>query len=262
MFVEIRLERSLVLLDRTKQRLARRATMGAIAALVLALASLVAAFTGIGGPNHSASQAAAAGSLALAAVAAVWTFALRRRLRRVRTVAETRSEIGGDDADEEARRVTPRDLFSIERLLRTFYEAPSEPSGDERWHRFRSIFAPGALIDPGNADRIGVGLTVDRFVAHARLDGRDVRLRELERTLHVLDDVAVAISAFEVREGDSLGVARGTAFIRLRRSGGTWHIEGVTSRTIEEPVTIRRSLAPSSLHPPDPEPPRPPPRAA
>ncbi|ACL67595.1 conserved hypothetical protein [Anaeromyxobacter dehalogenans 2CP-1] len=263
MFTELRLERRLELLDLEERRLLTRAALGAAAAVALAVAGVVGAAS-LGASGATAlSQALTTAPLPLAALVGAWAYGQRRRageLRERRAEARTALEAGpdGDLLDDlgPAGRVSPADLIALERLMRTFYESASGAPAEKRWGRFTALFAPGALVETGRGGPSDAGLPVDRYVALARLEGREVWLREVERTLHLLGEVAVALSAFEAHEPDAPAPTRGVNVLRLRKVRGAWEVEGVTSRPLERPVTLRRTLAPSS----GPRPP--PPRAA
>lgn len=261
MFMEMRLERRMELVEREEQRIATRAAVATVAALALALAGVVATATALGAEDSVAVQVLATSLLPLSAAAGVWAFGLRLRLGEIRgRKAKTRSALEErEDEDPFADiapggSLSPADLIALERVLRTFYEAPSGAPADKQWDRFRALFAPGALVETGGGGPSEPDVPVERFVALARREARDVWLREVERTLHVLGDVAVAVSAFEAHPPSSLDALRGVNVLRLRKARGTWAIEGLTSRP-GHAVTVRRTLAPTSR-------PRPPPRAA
>jgi hypothetical protein len=258
MFMEMGLERRLPRLEHEEQRLAARATIAALAAIALALAGIVGA-AAVGRPGVSvALEALATAPLPLSVVVGAWAYGLRRRARGLgaRTAEAGSAPDALAGAEPVARRaspatVSPADLIAIERVLRTFYEAPSGAPGGEQWDRFRALFVPGARVELGRGPPSDAGLPIEACVALARAEGRDVWLREVERTLHVLGDVAVAISAFEAHGRDPPGASRGVNVVRLRKARGAWRVEGVTSRPVEEAVTLRRTLAPSSaLRPP------------
>jgi hypothetical protein len=59
-------------------------------------------------------------------------------------------------------RVSPADLIAIERILRTFYEAPSGGAAEKQWNRFSALFAPGALLETGRGCPSDPGLPVER----------------------------------------------------------------------------------------------------
>ncbi len=258
MFMEMRLDRRLERLEGERRRLATRTAVATLTAIALAFAGVIASATVVHDDAPLAFQALATAPLPASVVTGAWAIVLRRRAQELRRrEAEVRSAL--DDRSEDpsgdlsmAPAVSPADLIAIERILRAFYEAPSGRAADKDWGRFRALFARGALLDSGREWVLEDGLPVDAFVALARGEPREVWLYEVERTLHVLGDVAVALSAFESRAPEALEPARGVNVLRLRKGRGTWKIEGVTSRALEHAATIRRALAPTSRPPPPP----------
>lgn len=259
MFMEMRLDRRLERLEGERRRVATRSAVATLTAIALALAGVIASATVVRDDARLAPQALATAPFPASVVTGAWAFVLHRRARELRRrEAEVRSALDARSEDPSgdfamAPAVSPADLIAIERVLRVFYEAPSGRTADKDWHGFRALFARGARLDSGRQLPLEAGLPVDVFVALARAEAREVWLHEVERTLHVLGDVAVALSAFEAHAPDALEPARGVNILQLRKGRGTWKVEGVTSRALEHAATIRRTLAPTSRPP---QPPR------
>ncbi|BDG04800.1 hypothetical protein [Anaeromyxobacter oryzae] len=247
MFVDIGLEHRSIDRDR---RVANRAAIAALAAIGLGMAGVVASAAGFRASDSAVVHALVTAPFPLAVVAAAVAYRARRELaalRRARAQGERRAD-EDPSRDPLAARVSPADLLAIERLLRIFYAAPSGPPGEQRWDELEALFARGALLDCGGAGE-GDAVPAGEFVAAGRRSARDLRVTELERTVHVVDDVAVAMSTYEAVHASR--ASRGVNCLRMRRVEGGWRIEHVLCRAEDAFVTIRRALArPADRHPP------------
>jgi hypothetical protein len=186
------------------------------------------------------------GTSPLGAVAGALSAIARTALRRGRPEAsparEPRSPAEasrdpGRPLDLAEERAASRDLLAIDSAIRRYYALVS--AGD--WDRFRSLFQPGATVGTGAPDpATGSGrddVPVERFIDLARTWGSS-RFGERSRTVHVLGDVAVVISAFEVVRGDTPTPGRGVNVFQLRLAPqGGWLIQSVLARSVERAIT-------------------------
>lgn len=150
----------------------------------------------------------------------------------------TRAAAESLDVAEE--RAASRDLLAIDALVRRFYALSSGARGAAEWERFRALFHPGARLGSGRADPASpTGLDdvpLEQFVEASRESGIAPRYAERSRTVHVLGDLAVVVSTFEVQEGAQL--RRGVHLFLLRLApGGAWLVQSVIARPEERAVT-------------------------
>jgi len=183
------------------------------------------------------------GSSRFGAVGGVLSAIARSAMRRARPGApspRTSAEAARDPGrplDLAEERAASRDLLAIDAVIRRYYALGS--AGD--WERFRALFHAGATVGTGGPDpATGSGrddVPVERFIDSART-WRSSRFGERSRTVHVLGDLAVVISAFEVVHGDAPAPGRGVNVFQLRIAPqGGWLIQSVLTRSVERAIT-------------------------
>ena len=138
-------------------------------------------------------------------------------------------------------RAASRDLLAIDGLVRRFYAHAPATADVAGWQRFRELFHPGARIGTGQPDPASVtgmdDVPVESFIETARAAGSTRRQAERSRTVHVLGDLAVVVSAFEVERTDG-ALGRGVHIMQLRRAPESgWLIQAVVARPGERAIT-------------------------
>jgi hypothetical protein len=155
------------------------------------------------------------------------------------TAAEPRDP--GRPLDVAEERAASRDLLAIDSVIRRYYALASGVAAKDPWDELRSLFHPGARVGTGAADPAadtGVDdVPVDRFIQLALAIASPSRYAERSRTVHVLGDVAVVISAFEVERGAQSRPSSGVNVFQLRLSPEGWRIQSLLVRPVERAIT-------------------------
>ncbi|MFN2384642.1 MAG: hypothetical protein ABR559_10365 [Gemmatimonadota bacterium] len=142
------------------------------------------------------------------------------------------------------------DVASIDAIIAALYDVISGPAGPRDWNRFRSLFAPGAVLAPttpgpdGNTRLRVIG--VDDYVRFGEAFFRDNGFfeRESGRTLERFGNVANAMSAYDSRHAaeDAEPFTRGINSITLIHDGARWWVlsiawdEGREGNPMPEPM--------------------------
>ncbi|HET7753659.1 MAG TPA: hypothetical protein VFK85_07095 [Anaeromyxobacteraceae bacterium] len=186
-------------------------------------------------------------------IAATLSAAVRTAMRRARPDAPTpppqqpappaTTRVDPDRAlDIAEERAASRDLLAIDSVVRRFYSLASGSEGAREWDQFRALFHDSARVGTGTPDPTSTtgmdDVPIDRLVERERATGSRPRAAERSRTVHVLGDLAVVISAFEVERGAPAGAGRGVNVMQLRlwRDRG-WLIQSVVARPVERAIT-------------------------
>ncbi|HUP20570.1 MAG TPA: hypothetical protein VM778_11525 [Gemmatimonadota bacterium] len=128
----------------------------------------------------------------------------------------------------------PADVESIDAIVAAVYESISGPAGERDWPRFRTLFAPGALLVPaaprsdGSAPLRALG--VEQYVQAAGAFFRENPFYEVEsgRTLERFGNVANAMSAYESRRApEEEPFTRGINTITLVHDGQRWWLVSI-----------------------------------
>lgn len=139
----------------------------------------------------------------------------------------------GQDAPA-APAADPADVESVDAIVAALYDAISGPAGERDWDRFRSLFAPGALLVTAAPRPDGSAplraLPVDGYVASAGPYFAENPFYEVEsgRESERFGNVASLMSAYESRS-DPAGepFARGINAITLVSDGERWYVVSV-----------------------------------
>lgn len=136
--------------------------------------------------------------------------------------------------DATAPTADPADVASIDAIVATLYETISGPAGERDWDRFRSLFAPGALLVPAAPRPDGSAplraLTVDGYVQSAGPFFAQNAFYEVEsgRESDRFGNVASLMSAYESRNDPAADpFARGINAITLVTDGERWYVVSV-----------------------------------
>jgi hypothetical protein len=145
------------------------------------------------------------------------------------------------------------DVASIDAILAALYDVISGPAGERDWIRFRSLFAPGALLVPAAPRPDGTSplraLGVEDFI---RVSGEYLRREpfyevETGRRLERFGNVASVLSGYASRRAPGEEpFARGVNAITLVTDGGRWTIVSIawdverTGNAIPEDLAPRR----------------------
>lgn len=123
----------------------------------------------------------------------------------------------------------PADVESIDAIVAALYESISGPAGERDWPRFRTLFAPGALLAPAAPRPDGSSplrvLSVERYIEAAGAFFRENPFYEVEyaRRLERFGNVANAMSAYESRRApEEEPFTRGINTITLVHDGERW----------------------------------------
>ena len=117
---------------------------------------------------------------------------------------------------EEERKASV-DLLAIDRIVRAFHRARSGESGVLPTDAVASLLAKYARLDLP--------------------DGGGRHYAERSRTVHVIGDFAIVVSAYEVER--PVGNARGVLFLQLRLTPDGWRVHDAVARSVERAVTER-----------------------
>lgn len=181
-----------------------------------------------------------------AVVSAVVRTAMRRSRPAAPAAAPSRASAPeprdpGRPLDVAEERAASRDLLAIDSLVRRYYALASGVGAPDQWSPLRALFHPGARVGTGAPDpdaETGVDdVPVDRFIQLALAIAAPSRYAERSRTVHVLGDVAVVISAFEVERGAQSRPGSGVNVFQLRLSPEGWLIQSLLVRPVERAIT-------------------------
>ncbi|MGH9443793.1 MAG: PAS domain-containing protein [Thermoanaerobaculia bacterium] len=177
-------------------------------------------------------------------VGRVWSF---RDVTKQKRLEEQLQEWKGGSpaAGEPAGPGDPKDVETLDGILRAFYAVISGPAGEPRqWSRDRSLYLPGAR-------QVATGVADDkpfaRAMGHAEYVERsnDAMVREgffereIHRTVETFGNLAHVFSTYESRRTkDGPIFARGVNSIDLYFDGGRWWITSVIwdSERPESPI--------------------------
>lgn len=126
------------------------------------------------------------------------------------------------------------DVGSIDGIIQAMYETISGPAGPRDWDRERSLFAPGARLQPTRPKEGGGGI-MDMFDIEGYIASRgpffaanDFWEVEVERKVDRFGNVAHAWSRYEGRRSqDAEPFLRGTNSIQLFHDGDRWWVVSV-----------------------------------
>lgn len=128
----------------------------------------------------------------------------------------------------------PADVESMDAIVTALYEVISGPAGERDWSRFRSLFAPGALLVPAAPTPDGAtrlrALSVDAYVEGAGRYFAQNPFYEVEsaRQTTRFGNVASLMSAYESRSDPSgEPFTRGINAITLVTDGERWYVVSV-----------------------------------
>lgn len=128
----------------------------------------------------------------------------------------------------------PEDVESVDALVAALYDVISGPAGERDWDRFRSLFAPGALLVPAAPRPDGSAplraLTVDGYVTAAGGFFAENAFYEVEsaREETRFGHVVSRMSAYESRRDPSEEpFARGINAITLVRDDDRWYVVSI-----------------------------------
>ena len=126
------------------------------------------------------------------------------------------------------------DVESIDGILKAMYETISGPAGPRDWDRERSLFAPGARLQPTRPKEDGGGildmLDIEGYIASrtpffAQDDFYEV---EVSRRVDRFGNIAQVWSRYEGRRSvDGEPFMRGTNSIQLFHDGDRWWVVSV-----------------------------------
>ncbi|HUP00449.1 MAG TPA: hypothetical protein VM737_02885 [Gemmatimonadota bacterium] len=136
----------------------------------------------------------------------------------------------------------PADVESIDAIIAALYDVISGPAGGRDWDRFRSLFAPGAVLSsmvprPDGTTPLRV-FGVEDFVQRsgAFLQENPFFERESGRGLQRFGNIANAMSAYESRRSpeDPEPFTRGINTITLVTDGTRWYLVSIAWDEVRE----------------------------
>lgn len=124
----------------------------------------------------------------------------------------------------------PRDVGSLDAIMRAVYDVISSPAGQRRdWDRMRSLFTANARLMPLGPRGLRSGGVEDYIAASGPLLERDGFIeREIARKVEQYGDIAHVFSTYEARR-----TANGPVFLRginsfqLVRHQGRWWVVSI-----------------------------------
>ncbi len=129
----------------------------------------------------------------------------------------------------------PADVESIDAIMKAVYEVISGDAGVPRdWDRFRSLFAPGATLNPtrleGERYQRAI-ITPDEYAERAgpSLESAGFHEIEIHRVTEQYGVIAHAFSTYESRrlESDPEPFARGINSFQLLHDGSRWWVVSI-----------------------------------
>ena len=140
----------------------------------------------------------------------------------------------------------PADVESIDAIMTAIYDVISGDPGEPRdWNRFRSLFAPGATLNPTGFDGTRYRRTIitpAEYVARVGTSLEDDGFHEIEihRVTEQYGVIAHAFSSYEARrlESDPAPFMRGINSFQLLYDGNRWQIVSIfwLAETPEWPI--------------------------
>jgi hypothetical protein len=225
------------------------ATGLAMAAVLCGIVGAATLGTAVRAESSASLRAAAATPLALAVGASAWAYRTRVRIRALRE-ADSRGgprEVSVRPLAEElaSERAASRDLLALDRILRAYYRLPAGDGDATVAAGPAALFTRDALLELRDVDpRFHTGInecSATELLGGVRRTAATPTCVERSRTVHVVGDVAVAISSFESSSGAA--GTRGVNVILLRRSGDGWLVQSVVAQPVDG-VISERSAAP------------------
>ncbi len=138
-------------------------------------------------------------------------------------------------------RAASRDLLDVDKLVRALYAALSGSApaaarealcaGPGERARLRGCGCP--WWPPDGRGEVGLRRLLDALGAA----GSPLRFGERSRTVHVLSDLAVVVSTFEVERRAPPAAWRGAFLLELWRGEGGWRLEAIASQEVAAAVT-------------------------
>jgi hypothetical protein len=137
---------------------------------------------------------------------------------------------------DEARRADPRDVATIDDIMRALYEVISfAPGGGPDWPRLRSLFVEGARVIPPRAEGQAALqlMSVEEFIAasHSFFEENDGLTKgfyeaDVARRVERFGSLAQVFSTYESRHtaGDREPFQRGINSIQLWNDGARWWV--------------------------------------
>lgn len=125
----------------------------------------------------------------------------------------------------------PSDVASVDAILTALYDVISGPAGERDWDRFRSLFAPRAVLAPMAPGQDGGAtvrvLAVEDYIERSGPFFRQRPFYEVEsgRVEERFGNVAAVMSAYESRESPAAEpFSRGVNAITLLHDGERWWV--------------------------------------
>ncbi|CAN5143375.1 hypothetical protein BH18GEM1_BH18GEM1_03700 [soil metagenome] len=145
-------------------------------------------------------------------------------------------------ADSTRAEVDRHDVESIDAIIGALYDVISGPAGERDWDRFRSLFAPGAVLSamvprPDGTSPLRV-FTYEDYVGFGGEYFKDNAFydREAGRALRRFGNIANTMSFYESRHAldDPEPFARGINTITLVTDGARWYIVSIAWDEVRE----------------------------
>lgn len=147
----------------------------------------------------------------------------------------------------------PKDVASIDNIVKALYDVISGPAGPRNWDRFKSIFYPGATM--GAVITTPQGRQFRKFTPEEYTRMNDPHFKqfnfyekEIGRTVNTFGDIAQVFSTYEYSiETPQPERQRGINSILLIRENNRWYIQSLTwdEESAENPITAQH-LFPTS----------------